>query len=143
MTVPCYLDKPTAARSARRSAYRKLKKTANFQADRFVFYPARRKDNTMQVPFRCIVPRAALTKPSRLVTFGHAPYGGQDDVLRTDVQQLAQEGDLTICAARQAGNAEEDLPTIKAAFADVNTLPARRRPPAAGRPRTASCSAAS
>ena len=77
----------------------------------------------MQVPFRCIVPRAALGKASRLVLFGHAPYAGQDDVLRPDVQQLAQDGNLTFCAARQAGYASEDLGTLKAAFADVNTFP--------------------
>jgi hypothetical protein len=122
MTVPCYLNK-TGCPVGSTFRYRKLKKTANFQADRFVFYPERRKNNTMQVPFRCIVPRAALGKASRLVLFGHGPYAGQDDVLRPDVQQLAQEGNLTFCAARQAGYATEDLATLKAAFADVNTFP--------------------
>ena len=122
MTVPCYLDKAGCPVDSV-FRYRKLKKTANFQADRFVFYPERLKNNTMQVPFRCIVPRAALTKASRLVLFGHGPYSGQDDVLRTDVQQLAQDSNLTFCAARQAGYASEDYATLKAAFADVTTFP--------------------
>ncbi len=122
MTVPCYLNR-TGCPVGSTFRYRKLKKTANFQADRFVFYPERKKNNTMQVPFRCVVPRAALARPSRLVVFGHAPYAGQDDVLRPDVQQLAQDGNLTFCAARQAGYASEDLGTLKAAFADVDTFP--------------------
>lgn len=119
MTVPCYLDR-AGCPAGSTFRYRKLRKTANFQADRFLYLPQRSRNNTMQVPFRCVVPRAALTKPSRLVQFGHAPWSGQDDVLREDVQQFAQEGNLTVCAARQAGNAQEDLPTLKAAFADLN-----------------------
>lgn len=78
----------------------------------------------MQVPFRCIVPRAALSKPSRLVLFGHAPFAGEDDVLRPDLQQLAQEGNMTFCSARQAGNAAEDLATLKGAFANPDRFPA-------------------
>ncbi len=118
MTVPCYLDKAGCPVGSQ-FQYEKLKKTANFQANRFVYVPKRIKNNTMQVPFRCIVPRAALTKPSRLVLFGHTQFGGQDDVLRADVQQLAQDGDMTFCAAREAGNASEDAATLYAAFADA------------------------
>ncbi len=119
MTVPCYLNRKGCPVGAR-FRYEKLRKTANFQAKRFVYVPERIKNNTMQVPFTCIVPRAALSKPSRLVLYGHVPFSGQDDVLRPELQQLAQEADMTLCAARQAGNASEDAATLKSAFADVS-----------------------
>lgn len=119
MTVPCYLDAKGCPVGAR-FRFKKLKKTANFQADRFVYFPDRIKGNTMQVPFRCIVPRAALAAPSRLVQFGHGPFGTQDEVLRSDVQELAQSSNLTFCAARQAGTAQEDLATLRSGFADAS-----------------------
>ncbi len=132
MTVPCYLNR-TGCPVGSTFRYRKLKKTANFQADRFVFYPERKKNNTMQVPFRCIVPRAALGKASRLVLFGHAPYAGQDDVLRPDVQQLAQDGNLTLLR-RPPGRLRVGGPRhAQGGVRRRQHLPARRRPPAAGR----------
>ncbi len=119
MTVPCYLDKAGCPVGSR-FRFEHLKKTANFQANRFVYVPDRLKDNTMQVPFTCIIPRAALSKPSRVALYGHAQFSGQDDVLRPDVQALAQEGDITLCAAREAGYASEDAALLHAAFADAS-----------------------
>ena len=119
MTVPCYLDKKGCPVGSR-FRYEHLKKTANFQANRFVYVPDRIKNNTMQVPFTCIIPRAALSKPSRLALFGHAQFSGQDDVMRFDVQSLAAENDITLCAAREAGYASEDAALLHSAFADVS-----------------------
>jgi len=119
MTVPCYLDKKGCPVGSR-FRYEHLKKTATFQANRFVYVPDRIKDNTMQVPFTCIVPRAALSKPSRPVLYGHAQFSGQDDVLRPDVQALAQDGDITFCAAREAGYASEDAALLRSSFADAS-----------------------
>ena len=123
MTVPCYLDKAGCPVGSR-FRFQKLKKTANFQADRFVDLPQRIKGNTMQVQFRCIVPRAALAGPSRLVQYMHAPYGTQDELLRQPLQALAAEHNMTICAARQAGTAAEDLQLTKDALADPDRFPA-------------------
>ena len=41
-------------------------------------------------------------------------------MLRPDVQALAQEGDITFCAAREAGYASEDAALLRAAFADAS-----------------------
>lgn len=123
LTVPCYLDAAGCPVGAR-FRFQKFKRTANFQADRFVDLPRRIKGNTMRVPFRCIIPRAALGAPARLVQYMHAPYGGQDDVMRPALQALAAEGNMTICAARQAGNASEDLQLTRDALADPDRFPA-------------------
>lgn len=123
ITVPCYLDKAGCPVGSR-FRFQKFKKTANFQADRFVDLPQRIKGNTMQVPFRCIVPRSALAGPSRLVQFMHSPYGTQDELLRQPLQALAAEHNITICAARLAGNAAEDLQLTKDALADPDRFPA-------------------
>ena len=65
MTVPCYLDKKGCPVGSR-FRYEKLKKTANFQANRFVYVPERIKNNTMQVPF-------TLHRPARRAQQALAP----------------------------------------------------------------------
>ncbi len=132
MTVPCYLDKQGCPVGSR-FRYEHLKKIANFQANRFVYVPDRIKNNTMQVPFTCIVPRAALSKPSRLALYGHAQFSGQDDVLRPDVQALAQEGDITLCAARRGRIRQRGRGAAALELRGREPLRPGRRPAAAGR----------
>ena len=113
LTVPCYLDRSGCPPGA------VFKRTPT---DAFEFIPKKTPYNTIKVAFTCVIPRAALTTPGRALLFGHDVMGSEREVLRDDVEALAQEHDFVACATRELGMSEEDAPLWNAAMADLSKL---------------------
>jgi hypothetical protein len=75
-------------------------------------YPAR---------FVCLVPDAALAAPGQPVVYGHGLLGSAEEV--DSYGELADEGDLVLCATDWIGMSGEDLGTVAGILADLSRFP--------------------
>lgn len=89
---------------------------------------------TMQVKFTCMIPRAAFgdadapaaatqAVPSRPSLYGHGLLGSQDEVGAGNVRDMAQEHDMSFCAADWIGMAEGDILNVATILLDMSNFP--------------------
>jgi hypothetical protein len=87
-----------------------------------------RRTGSLNVPFECIVPHAALSAagvvhPARPAMYGHGLLGTEAEVTAPDVQALAEEHDVVLCATRWLGLAADDVPNIVEAAQNASQFP--------------------
>ncbi|MYW06730.1 hypothetical protein [Streptomyces sp. SID3343] len=109
VTVPSYLDQPGGPTGS----------TLNLGRDGL---PRQLPGNTQTAQFRCEIPHAAFEKPSQASLYGHGLLGSNNEVGSGNVKAMANEHDLTFCATKWIGMADEDLPTVARALADIGTF---------------------
>ena len=113
LTVPCFLNTNGCAPGGRF-----VYKTGAADSRPVVV-----KDNKQVTPFVCVIPRAAATKPSRIALYGHGLLGTPDEVLASNVQDMAQEHDFTFCATPWSGMAKDDIPNALSILKNLNGFP--------------------
>ncbi|WP_239077099.1 hypothetical protein [Actinocatenispora rupis] len=82
--------------------------------------PVHLPGNTQLARFRCEIPRAAFSTPSRPALYGHGLLGSRDEVGAGNVQAMAAEHDITFCATDWIGMAADDVLTVVGALTDAN-----------------------
>jgi hypothetical protein len=112
-TVPCYLDQAGCPPGSR-FHYASADPDAR---------PAALPGNTIQAPFICNIPRAALDSPARPSLYGHGLLGGPDEINAGNVKDMSQEHDMIFCGTTWAGMAEEDIPNVIGVLGDLNRFP--------------------
>jgi hypothetical protein len=123
LRAPCFLDADGCPAGSKFRFKRTFEKS-RFGNNRFTFVPVRRKGNTMSVPFRCTIPRSALTRPGRPVSVMPDLYGSPDDLLGPNLQALAAEGNLVLCATALPGWSAGDEGRLPELFGDLRRVPA-------------------
>ncbi|NDU77683.1 hypothetical protein GWI34_34490 [Actinomadura sp. DSM 109109] len=81
--------------------------------------PARLPGNSQAVPFQCEIPRSALARPARPALYGHGLLGGEGEVDAGNVKAMAAEHGFVFCATKWIGMADEDVPNVVSALADL------------------------
>ncbi|MGC0422124.1 hypothetical protein [Embleya sp. AB8] len=109
VTVPSYLDRPGGPTGAR----------LNLGRDGL---PRQLPGNTQQAQFRCEIPRGAFETPAQASLYGHGLLGSNDEVGGGNVKAMAAEHDIVFCATKWIGMADEDLPTVAHALADLGSF---------------------
>src|SRR5699024_2163244 len=84
--------------------------------------------NTIQAEFICNIPRSVIAadgsvQPSRLSMYGHGLFGDPGEVNAGNVKDMANEHNITFCAARWNGMADQDVPTAIQIFQDLSLFP--------------------
>ncbi|GAA1366728.1 hypothetical protein [Streptomyces beijiangensis] len=79
--------------------------------------------NTQLAFFRCEIPRSAFTSPSRPSLYGHGLLGSRNEVGAGNVKAMAAEHNFTFCATDWIGMAQEDIPVVLGALADLSRFP--------------------
>ena len=111
LTVPCYLDKPGCPPVAGR-----------FHRDAATGLPAQLPGNTVDAPFVCNVPHAALAQPARASLYGHGLFGSETEVDAGNVKAMAGEHDIAFCATDWIGMATEDVPNVATILLDLSNF---------------------
>ncbi|MGW9206593.1 hypothetical protein ACWGR4_06360 [Embleya sp. NPDC055664] len=109
VTVPSYLDRPGGPTGS----------TLNLGRDGL---PRQLPGNTQQAQFRCEIPRSAFDTPSQASLYGHGLLGSNNEVGGGNVKAMAAEHGITFCATKWIGMADEDLPTVARALADLGSF---------------------
>src|SRR3954453_9209484 len=112
-TVPCYLDQAGCPPGSR-FHYASADPDAR---------PAALPGNTIQAPFICNIPRAALDSPARPSLYGHGLLGGPDEINAGNVKDMSQEHDMIFCGTTWAGMSEEDIPNVAGTLPDLSRFP--------------------
>ncbi|WP_329126418.1 hypothetical protein [Streptomyces sp. NBC_01465] len=86
--------------------------------------PDRLPGNTQLALFRCEIPRSAFTSPSRPSLYGHGLLGSRNEVGAGNVKAMAAEHNFTFCSTDWIGMAQEDIPVVLGALADLSLFPA-------------------
>ncbi|SFN16635.1 hypothetical protein SAMN04489713_101493 [Actinomadura madurae] len=81
--------------------------------------PSRLPGNSQAVPFQCEIPRSALTRPARPALYGHGLLGSEGEVDAGNVKAMASEHGFVFCATKWIGMADEDVPNVVSALADL------------------------
>lgn len=81
--------------------------------------PSRLPGNSQAVPFQCEIPRSALTRPARPALYGHGLLGSEGEVDAGNVKAMAAEHGFVFCATKWIGMADEDVPNVVSALADL------------------------
>jgi len=80
-------------------------------------------------PFRCIVPRAALSGgdgpaiPARASLYGHGLLGDEGEVSAGNVRSMANEHNFVFCATKWAGMSEDDIGNAIQILQDLSRFP--------------------
>ncbi|MFI1383953.1 hypothetical protein [Embleya sp. NPDC020886] len=109
VTVPSYLNRPGGPTGS----------TLNLGRDGL---PRQLPGNTQAAQFRCEIPRVAFDRPSQASLYGHGLLGSNNEVGGGNVKAMAAEHDITFCATKWIGMADEDLPTVARALADPGSF---------------------
>ena len=113
--VPCYLDRPGCPVGAR----------LGYASDDPDALPVQQPENVLRARYDCIVPRAALTTPGRLMLHGHGLHGSGERILRGDnVRAMAAEHNFVTCATDWYGLSAADRPQTLRALRDPGEAPA-------------------
>lgn len=112
-TVPCYLDQAGCPPGSR----------FHYPNDDPDARPTTLPGNTIQAPFICNIPRAALDAPARPSLYGHGLLGGPDEINAGNVKNMSQEHDMIFCGTTWAGMAEEDIPNVVSTLGDLSRFP--------------------
>ena len=117
--VPCYLDQNGCAPGSRFAFSGPSDLTPNFN-----------QTFTMDVPFRCIIPRSVddpgsnNVLPARALTYGHGLLGDRTQVSNSVNRTFAFNHRIIFCAVDWAGFAQEDVNSvIIPALSDLSGLP--------------------
>ncbi|MFC6091315.1 hypothetical protein [Saccharothrix lopnurensis] len=86
--------------------------------------PRRSPFGPVEARFRCEVPRSAFDRPSWPALYGHGLLGSRSEVGAGNVKAMAAEHGFTFCATDWIGMAQDDIPVVLAALADVTAFPA-------------------
>ncbi|MEV0661921.1 hypothetical protein ACIBI3_13605 [Actinomadura luteofluorescens] len=81
--------------------------------------PSQLPGNSQAVPFQCEIPRSALTRPARPALYGHGLLGSEGEVDAGNVKAMAAEHGFVFCATKWIGMADEDVPNVVSALADL------------------------
>lgn len=81
--------------------------------------PARLPGNSQAVPFQCEIPRSAFAEPARPALYGHGLLGRESEVGAGNVKAMAAEHGFVFCATKWIGMADEDVPNVVSALADL------------------------
>ncbi|MFI0482134.1 hypothetical protein [Actinomadura sp. 9N215] len=81
--------------------------------------PSRLPGNAQAVPFQCEIPRSAFTEPARPALYGHGLLGSEGEVDAGNVKAMAAEHGFMFCATKWIGMADEDVPNVVGALADL------------------------
>ncbi|GAA1299867.1 hypothetical protein [Saccharothrix xinjiangensis] len=111
VTVPSYLTLPGGLPGS------VLRRRADGTPRRSLFGP-------VEAQFRCEVPRSAFTEPSWPALYGHGLLGSRSEVGAGNVKAMAAEHGFTFCATDWIGMAQDDIPVVLAALADVTLFAA-------------------
>ncbi len=111
LTLPCYLQVANCAPGGA-FAYRPQK------GKRTAWIPKR--NGTMTAKFYCAIPRAAMTTAGRPVVYGHGLLGNPREIFGTGNQILAGKYNLVLCATREIGMADDDVPNAIALLGDLS-----------------------
>jgi hypothetical protein len=114
-TVPCYLNVcgPDATPGFHYSSRR---------ADAT---PTQIPGNTATAQFECIIPGSASpANPARVALYGHGLLGSHNEVTATNVQAMATEHNMVLCATDWWGLAKPDTGNDAAAIGNLNKFPA-------------------
>jgi hypothetical protein len=83
--------------------------------------PTQIPGNVATAPFECIVPaQATASSPARIALYGHGLLGSHSEVEATNVQAMATEHNMVLCATDWWGLASGDTPNDAKALADLN-----------------------
>jgi hypothetical protein len=87
-----------------------------------------RRAGDRSVPFRCVIPRAALgddgrAHPARPAVYGHGLLGSEAEVTADNVRAMADEHDFVFCATRWLGLSEEDIASLVGTASDESRFP--------------------
>ncbi|MEU9870634.1 hypothetical protein AB0C87_22585 [Actinomadura sp. NPDC048021] len=82
--------------------------------------PSRLPGNSQAVPFQCEIPRSALARPARPALYGHGLLGSEGEVDAGNVKAMAAEHGFVFCATKWIGMADEDVPNVVTALADLS-----------------------
>ncbi|MES9603828.1 hypothetical protein [Actinomadura sp. NPDC000929] len=82
--------------------------------------PSRLPGNSQAVPFQCEIPRSALARPARPALYGHGLLGSEGEVDAGNVKAMAAEHGFMFCATKWIGMADEDVPNVVTALADLS-----------------------
>ncbi|TDD66070.1 hypothetical protein E1293_39595 [Actinomadura darangshiensis] len=81
--------------------------------------PSQLPGNSQAVPFQCEIPKTALTDPARPALYGHGLLGSEGEVDAGNVKAMAAEHGFMFCATKWIGMADEDVPNVVSALADL------------------------
>ncbi|WP_329520033.1 hypothetical protein [Spirillospora sp. NBC_01491] len=107
LLAPSYLDQPGGPPG---SAFR-------YGADGL---PSRLPGNLQLVAFQCEIPKSAFTKAARPALYGHGLLGKESEVGAGNVKAMAAEHGFAFCATKWSGMADEDIPNVLTALADIS-----------------------
>ena len=86
--------------------------------------PTQIPGNVATAPFECIVPaQATAAAPARIALYGHGLLGSHSEVEAGNVQAMATEHNVVLCATDWWGLASGDTPNDAKALADLNLFP--------------------
>jgi hypothetical protein len=86
--------------------------------------PTQTPGNVATALFECVVPRSATPMtPARLSLYGHGLLGSRTEVTAGNVEAMATEHNIVICATDWWGLAEQDTAFDAGALADLNNFP--------------------
>jgi hypothetical protein len=111
--VPCYLNQPGCPPGAR----------FHYSSSAKEALPTQTPGNVQVAKFQCNIPRAALTKPSRIGIYGHGLLGMETQVDEDNIQDMSAEHDFTFCATQWSGMANEDVPNAIEVLKDFSKFP--------------------
>ena len=112
-TVPCYLDKAGCPPGSRYH-YSSSKRDA---------LPTQIPGNVTQAPFKCNIPRAAFSSPSRIALYGHGLLGTHQQIEEINIQNMSAEHDFTFCATDWAGMSSADVPNAISILQNISKFP--------------------
>jgi hypothetical protein len=112
-TVPCYLDEAGCPPGSRYH-YSSSKRDA---------LPTQIPGNVAVAPFKCNIPRAAFSTPSRIALYGHGLLGSHTQIEEINIQNMSAEHDFTFCATDWAGMSNADVPNAIAILQDISKFP--------------------
>ncbi|QFZ18929.1 hypothetical protein [Saccharothrix syringae] len=111
VTVPSYLTLPGGLPGS------VLRRASDGTPRRSLFGP-------VDAQFRCEVPRSAFAQPSWPALYGHGLLGSRSEVGAGNVKAMAAEHGFTFCATDWIGMAQDDIPVVLAALADITLFAA-------------------